>query len=131
MTQQSLFAPGTANRETVQAKLLARREDAETSKLAARRLVESGRLTTQQYWAAAVLRQFGPGTAWQLAYRQPIEEPIGAHFELARRFPELERKGLAQVKQDPSKPCRCKPGATRCRCGDVAVDGSRIWEAVQ
>ena len=130
MTRQlPMFAPGSANREEpIQARLLARADPPATSKQAARRVVESGRLTKQQEWALAILQRYGPGTCWTLAYRQPIEEPVGVHFMLARRLPELERKGLVRVQQDPSKPCRCRPKATRCRCRDVVRDGSRVWE---
>ncbi len=183
MRQGSLFSPGSANREVpIQAKLLARREDPETSKRAARR--KARRLTEGQQQAHAALIAYGPGTTHQIAWKATsLDEPTricpycgrsfhspdgrlpkhhmpgrlrafsdrpwcpgydntalpssahqdraaAIHHELARRFPELERKGLARVQQDPSKPCRCKPNAKRCRCRDVVVDGSRVWEVV-
>lgn len=138
--QGSLFHTGTANREEavpVQARLLSRREDPVSSHQAAMRLVESGRLTAQQGVALSVLSEYGSGTTWEVAgrlankaegYRPQIAERF--HYMLARRLPELERKGLVRVQQDPAKPCRCKPGAKRCRCRDVVRDGSRVWEAV-
>ena len=49
MSQQSLFAPGSANREEpIQVRLLARATDPATSKQAAQRVVESGRLTIDE-----------------------------------------------------------------------------------
>ena len=146
MTRQgSLFAPGSANREEpIQAvadefpfvaRLLARTADPVTSKQAARRVGESGRLSKGQIDCLAHIRAFGPGTTWEIALRHPWVvrgrvTPESLHYLMARRLPELERKGLVRVQQDPSKPCRCKPNAKRCRCRDVVRDGSRCWEVV-
>jgi len=50
MTQQSLFRPGSGNREvaTVQERLLARVDDPETSRDAAAKVVESGQMDTSR-----------------------------------------------------------------------------------
>lgn len=117
----------------MQAKLLARRDDPATSTQAARRVVESGRLTEQQDEVLSILEVNGPGTAKELSISEgflPRHEEERFYYTLCRRLPELERKGLVRVQQDPSKPCRCKRGAKRCRCWDVVRDKSRVWEIV-
>jgi len=129
--QLTLLNPGQGGRETpsVQERLLARREDPVTSKTAARTMVESGKLTEQQKWAWLLVKTYcevhGSGTARELTYSDR------SYFPLCRRLPELERLGLVRVQQDPSKLCRCKPDATRCRCRDVVRDGSRVWEVCE
>lgn len=137
-SQGSLFAPGSANREEpIQARLLARNTDPVTSHQAAKRVVESGRLTEQQEFSLQAVKEDGPGTVHEIARRGALVHGIRTltekwetdwRYMLARRLPELERKLLVRVQQDPSKPCRCKPNAKRCRCRDVVRDGSRVWE---
>jgi hypothetical protein len=105
MTQQPLFTP-TAQGE-ISARLLARRDDPVTSKAAASKTAKS--LPEKQWWALCWLRAFGPGTTRELAERSP--NPTTTHYDLARRLPELERKGLART------------------TGEVR-DGARVWESV-
>ena len=101
MSQQSLFAPGSANREEpIQVRLLARATDPATSKQGAQRVVESGRLTSSQEGCLAIVRGTGPGTAKQLVARWKPVHPTQVYHELCRRLPELERKGLVRVQRD-------------------------------
>ena len=123
MRQTVLFAPGSANREEpIRARVLARRDDPVTSKQAARRIVESGRLSKGQIDCLAHIRAFGPGTTWEIALRHPWVvrgrvTPESLHYLMARRLPELERKGLVRVQRDD-------------KGRDVKRDGSRCWEVV-
>jgi len=73
---------------------LAGRDDPETSKAAAVALVESGEIETQREHALGLLNSHGPGTIWDLAAGD-----AKLHHLLARRFPELQREGLARVQR--------------------------------
>lgn len=124
MTQQSLFHPGSGGREEFQVRLHTHKGDPETSQEAARRLVATETLTLQQVRAAWMVRKFGPATTWEIAgsiaetstgYRPPVAEEI--HYMLARRLPELERKGLVRVQRDKSGK-------------EVVRQKSRVWEIV-
>ena len=118
--QGSLFDTDFANR--LRARVLARREDPATSKQAARR--KARRLTQGQEEAMATLIAYGPGTTHQLAWAAMVHDFSGRpdrataiHHELARRLPELARKGKARVQRDTD-------GTER------TFNGSRIWERV-
>ena len=129
MSQLPIFAADYANR--LRARTLARADDPATSKQAARRVVR--RLTEQQDEVLCVIQSNGPGTARELSISEgflPAHEEERFYYTICRRLPELERRRLVRVQQDPSKPCRCKPNATRCRCRDVVRDNSRVWEVV-
>ena len=85
-------------------RLLARRQDPVTSKQAAKAVAV--RLTARQEQALATLVAYGPGTTHELASRATELDPTGLyridrataiHHELARRLPELARKGKAEV----------------------------------
>jgi len=110
MSQLPMFATNFANR--LHARTLARREDADTSHLAAIRLVESGQLTAQQGCALGLFDGVKSGTSWELARGK-----ADLHYMLARRLPELERKGLVRVQRDVV-------GRER------TVKRSRMWEAL-
>ena len=93
MTQLSLLASDFGN--AIKIRTHHRREDGETSREAARRVVP--KLTEQQERAVALVRRFGPGTTWEIAARFCTEygawpsshESISAtHYLLARRLPE-------------------------------------------
>lgn len=118
MTQQCLFVPGTAGREIL-ARTLARKSDPATSLAAARRAVQT--LSEQQGNALDLLAAHGPGTTREISARYVYGFNYGdgaaeyqerIHYLLARRLPELERKGLART------------------TGDVR-NGARVWEAVK
>src|SRR3990172_792113 len=101
----------------IQTRLLSRTTDPGTSKQAARELVRSDRLTAQQNATYAILCNYGPGTAKEIARRFVTDFPGAAvptvYHKLCRRLPELERKGRAEVVK-----------------GEVR-DGCRVWRAVE
>lgn len=109
--QLSLLAPSEGGIERIQARLLARHDDPATSKAAAKKMVEGRKLSEQQTRALRFLENFGPGTTWEIADRQDMMNRVNCHYLLARRLPELERKGLVRT------------------TGEVR-DGARVWETV-
>ena len=118
--QGGIFDTDFANR--LRARVLARRDDPATSKQAARRTAR--KLTEGQDQALATLVAYGPGTTHQLGWLATMRDVTGRqdrataiHHELARRLPELERKGRARVQRDTD-------GSER------TFNGSRIWEVV-
>ncbi len=106
----------------IKPRLLCRRDDPATSKQAARWVVESGRLTKGQIDCLAHIRAFGPGTTWEIALRHPWVvrgrvTPESLHYLMARRLPELERKGLVRVQRDAEG-------------REMVRERSRVWEVV-
>ena len=90
-------------------KLLSRRQDPPTSKQAAR--VVAVKLTERQEQALACLFAYGPGTTHELAARATRVDgdhsrATSIHHELARRLPELARKGKAEVTGEVRGGCR-------------------------
>ncbi len=81
------------------ARLLSRRQDPETSKAAGRDLVQSWKLSKQQFLAITYLRVHPGTTAWEMAGGD-----ISIRYFLNRRLPELVRKGLAR--RGESRVCR-------------------------
>ena len=122
MTQQSLFAPGPGGIEQpAQAKLLARRDDPETSKAAAAKLAAV--LPECQERALAVIRLYGPGTLRQIAHRGVENDTskgdaTALYHELARRCGELAGAGLVDYQRDETGRA-------------VKVDGSRVWGTIE
>ncbi|MBU2130922.1 MAG: hypothetical protein KJ748_03285, partial [Gammaproteobacteria bacterium] len=101
-----------------QERLLARRDDPETSKDAARRVAP--RLVECQEKALEIIRVCGPGTLRQIATRftgGPDEMTPVMYHELARRAPELARLDLIDYQRDAL-------GRV------VKVDGCRVWEVI-
>lgn len=88
MSQGDLFVLDAAR--AAQAKPLARSGDPVTSKLAARELVDSGRLTAQQTEVLEALQRFPGSTSAELAEAAGIDR-----YRVARRLPDLERLGRA------------------------------------
>lgn len=91
MQQADLFASTPPPR-------LARHSDPETSRIAARRLVESGALTRQQAEVLDAVRTCPGSTAVEIAQRAGIDR-----YTVSRRLPELQRKG--QVRRGPPRDC--------------------------
>ena len=118
MTQQSLFRPGSGNREvpTVQERLLARVDDPETSRDAAARVAP--KLAECQERALDIIETYGPGTLRQIAERAITDmmyvDDTALYHELARRAPELARDGLIEYQRDAEGRA-------------VKVDGARVW----
>jgi len=121
MTQQSLFRPGSGNREvaTVQERILSRTDDPETSREAARKV--SARLPECQQFALYVIDVFGPGTLRAIA-EEYVRTAMDAEWldatklyhELSRRAPELAREGLIDYQRDADGRA-------------LKVDGARVW----
>jgi len=93
----------------IQSRLLARRTDPETSRGAVRKVVST--LTMRQQRALACLFAYGPGTTHELAARATRVDgdhyrATSIHHELARRLPELARKGKAEVTGEVRGGCR-------------------------
>jgi dipeptidase len=94
MEQQAMFTPTQHGEQPIQARLVSRRDDPQTSKDAARRVVAT--LTEQQQRAVAMVRAYGPGTTWEIATRYTgggvwYDETVAdIHYLLARRLPEAE-----------------------------------------
>ena len=97
----------------MQARLLARRGDPETSKEAARAVAL--RCPGLQHWALAWVKAFGPGTTREMSAMGIMVDRGKIHHELARRLPELQRKGLVRVQRD-------------AKGNEVKRGGSRVWE---
>ena len=102
-------AEGQTTLAGIQTRLLARRQDPQTSREAAKTVAVT--LTARQEQALWILRTYGPGTTHELGKWAPmVADATTVHHELARRFPELARKGKAEV------------------TGEVR-DGCRVWRA--
>ena len=87
--QRSLF---DADHEAdLEAKRHARRTDPESSHEAAAELVESGRVNDQCQRVLEALQRFDRTTSAELAWHSGMDR-----FVVARRLPDLERKGLAK-----------------------------------
>ena len=68
---------------------MARRTDPITSVQAARHMIESGKLTDQQRKALDLVKRFPNCTSDELATKGGLDR-----YQIARRLPELQRKGL-------------------------------------
>lgn len=84
-------------------KPLARRDDPESSKESAQRLVESGQLKGQKQAVYLALRRFPGSTSAELAKRADLTRHL-----TGRRLPDLERAGL--VRRGDLRPCSCGKG---------------------
>jgi len=73
------------------ARTLARARDPNTSKDAATAIAQKD-LPRLQTWALAIVRDFGPGTSFEMSKAAGQ----ATNHRLSRRLPELERKGLVQ-----------------------------------
>jgi hypothetical protein len=98
---------------------ITRRADPETSRDAARRLVEGGDLRDQQAAALSALALWGPGTTHEIARRVNPVDAIATHYLLARRFPELARMQPARARVQKDAEGK-----------DVKRNGSRVWEYI-
>ena len=99
MTQLSLLASDFGN--AIKIRTHHRREDGETSREAARRVVP--KLTEQQDSTLDTVRNYGPGTAPEMAYRACFAHSVRVlnekwetewRYMMSRRLPELEAAGL-------------------------------------
>jgi hypothetical protein len=115
-SQGSLFqATNHGEQPTMQARLLARRDDPATSKDAARRV--AAHLTESQARALSIIAGYGPGTLLEIATRKCVaametEDTMDVtklYHELARRTVELARDG------------KVRPTGER-------RNGARVWE---
>ena len=98
MTQLPMFAPGSANREeSVQARVLARRDDPEPSRVAARSA--ANRLGKQQASTLNAVRSMPGSTSWELAGGN-----VTLRYLYNRRLPELVMKGV--VRRGEPRACR-------------------------
>lgn len=88
--QQLLFFPAD-EATAAETKPLVHRADPITSLMAARELVESGRLGQQLHAVLAALRAWSGSTSDELAEQSGIDR-----FVCARRLPDLARLGLAK-----------------------------------
>lgn len=104
--------------------LLARKNDPETSKDAARKLVESGRLTKQEWLVYDVLKRHARSagyTAKELAYLMNDKQYAGnKYFMISRRLSGLYRK------------CKAEFVTTIIRGQTEVVkrEGCRAWKAI-
>ena len=101
------------------AKSLARRGDPDTSHEAARRLVESGRLSEQKRAVLSALRREPGVTSAELAQRMGVDR-----YTTGRRLPDLEKAGL--VKKGEKRICRAR--GTRAVTWTTTAKGER-WDA--
>lgn len=109
----TLFDVGPACPET---RPMAHRGDPETSRMAARNLVESGRLGRQQQAVLDALRTANGSTHGELGV------VMGVHWLTpARRLPELERAGY--VRKGEPRICRMK--GTKCTVWWIVEDSDR------
>jgi CRP-like cAMP-binding protein len=92
MLQADMFAMGESTGP------MSRRNDPMTSRIAARRLVESGALNEQQQAVFEAVTRWHGSTAVELAKVSGLDR-----YAVSRRLPELQRKG--QVRRGPPRVC--------------------------
>lgn len=75
--------------DTLFAHQLARRDDPQTSKAAACKVIASGKVSAMHTRVLNALVEHGPSTSAELAAKSGLDR-----YDVARRLPELERKSM-------------------------------------